>query len=439
MTKRIVRSVIFGLVVVLVAVSPVLAIPDPATPPQINAVYVYNDLLETGDTGILIDYFLDYDPAPGIPPPPDNETAGESFLAIFIDTDGVTQLRAVAPYVYIQSGYERGLMWIYFSADDTTTYSITSANSALYRIWLMGNPTLTWAGAPPKTVGTIDYWQPAGTSTPFLVALRVLALADSLELETSWGTPALDLIQATALGNKLTATGEEYFVNVIPQLRMIAPLAFSSSEENVVPEDIDYNTEFGAIMTDGTGTVTGSPIDLVEGVNSVDVTVIGTFTIELLKGTIGTVEDDTGAVTGSPVDLVFGTNTIIVPAGGTGLLTVTVNLNNAVTEAESGVVGGIFDLTAVAAYFGMSRWMMSGMVWLAISIILCAGVYKIDSDRESSYGGSGGSAKVVMLAFDVMLLLGMFLGMIHPIIGVLLFLGFSALIGYVFFFRQANV
>ncbi len=434
MVKRIIQSILIGMVTVLLVVSPVFAIADPNTVPQINAVYVYNDLLETGDTGILIDYFLDYDPVPGIP----TETAQESFMAIFIDTDGVTQLRSVAPYVFIESGYERGLMWIYFNAADTTTYSIDAVDSALYRIWLMGNPTLAWAGAPPKTIGTIDYWQPVGTSTPLLMALRVLGLADSLELEPSWGTPAQDMIQTTPLGNKLTTTGESYFENVIPYLRTMAPLAFASGEEYVVPEDIDYNTEFGAVMTDGTGTVTGSPITLVSGANSVDVTVIGTFTIELLSGTIGTVEDDTGAVTGSPVDLVAGTNTIIVPAGGTGLLTVTVALNNAATEADAAVTGGIFDLTAVGAMFGWSRWMVSGLLWLAISILVCAGVFKLDSDRDSSYGGAGGTAKVVMLAFDVMLLLGTFLGMVHPIVGALLFIAFSALIGYVFFFRQAN-
>lgn len=424
--KKVLRSVLFGAATVLFAVSPVLAIADPDSPPAVNAVYVYNDLLQDGDAGILISYGIEYAVLPA-------ETATEAYLAAFIDTDGTTILRAVAPYTFVDSGYGNGYVWIYFTAAEVTTYSIDSVDSALYRVWLMGNPTVAsgWAGDPPKTVGAIDYWQPADSNTALLFALRILSAADGLELD--W---ALDLIGSTSVGNKLTATGEEYFTNAINDLHSMAPLAFASGEEAIDPEDINYYTEFGATMTNGTGTVTGSPITLSSGANTVDVTVAGTFTLELEVGTIGTVVNGTGAVTGSPVDLVPGTNTVVVPGGGTGTLTVTVSLDNLAEDLESQASGGILDLSGVGTMFGMSRWMFSGLIWLLASVVLCAAVYGVDASRETYSGGSG---KVVMLAFDVMILIGVFLGLVHPVAGVLLFLGFSALVGYVFFFKPANI
>ena len=295
--RRLISAVIIALFVVMALAIPVLAIADPDSEPQVSAVYVYEDLLETGDAGVLIDYYLDY----GITGNPD-ETATEAYLATFVDIDGVTQLKSVAPYTYQDSGYGRGLAWIYFTAAENT---LDSANIALYEVWLMGNPTLAWAGDPPKTEVGVDYWQPADSSAATLMALRVLYYADALEL--IWGD---DLITETALGNRLTTAGESYFTNVISDLRAIAPSAFSAGTYDPVMEDLDYATSFGAILTNGTGTATGSPITLAEGANNVDVLTLGTFTIELNRGTEGTATSDVCDVVGTPATLRYGTNTI---------------------------------------------------------------------------------------------------------------------------------
>jgi len=252
--KRIIVSLFIVLILLLTVVSPVFAIADPDSPPSVNAVYVYN--LTDGGVGVLIDYYLDYDftlPITGTPVP--DETVTEAFLAVFVDTDNVTQLKSVAPYTFSNSGYGRGAVWIRFTAAEVATYGITSADIALYRVWLVGNPTLAWAGVPPKTVATIDYWQPAGSNTATLLALKVLTLADQLEL--AW---SLDMIEVTALGNRLTTLGASYFENVIPNLRTLAPACFSAGTYTPTLENIDYSTEYGAVMTNITGTVIGSPI-----------------------------------------------------------------------------------------------------------------------------------------------------------------------------------
>lgn len=409
------------LVLFLLPTGIALAIADPDSV-EVSAVYVYESLLEEDDVGILIDYYIDY---PSLP----DETVTEAFLAVFVDTDGATQLRSVAPYTYTDSGYGKGLVWIYFSAADVATHSIDSANEALYRIWLTGNPTLAWAGDPPITIAGIDYWVSSTVSTDRLVALRVLHYADILEL--AWSP--IDLIEETSAGNKLTGDGEEYFTNVITSLRTIAPAAFSTGEYGQTVEDIDYTTLFGAVMEDGTGTVAGSPITLTEGSQDVNVTVAGTFILTLQKGTTGNVTNNTGTVTGSPVDIMYGLNTITVPPGGEGLLTVLVELVDTTTIAEDTVIGTGFDLTTVAARFGMSRWMFSGLVWTLISMVVCAGVYQ----AKSRYGSGGG--KLVMIILNFMIIGGGLLGLLIPLAAVLMFIGWGALTAYSLFFRGATV
>lgn len=423
-----IRYIMLLFIVILALVSfptPVYAIADPDSPPQINAVYVYEDCLEDGDIGVLMDIYIDYAAYP-------SETATEAYLGIFIDTDGTTQLKTAAPYTYVNSGYERNLIWIYFDAAEVTTFSLDAANVALYRIWLTGNPTLSWAGDPPKTIATIDEWYTTGT-TATLIALRVLYYADLFEL--LW---TLDLIEATTLGNRLTTGGEEYFLNVIQDLRLIAPGCFSAGTVEPVYEDIDYETGYGAVSYNGTGVVTGSPVTLAEGTTTLTITTTGTIFFDLDQGTSGNVSSGTGTVSGSPADLVAGTSNITVTAGGT--IIVDVNLIDTSTILEDAILGTGLDLTTVAASFGMSRLMFSGIVWLVISVIICSATYKVTQGQQSMLGGGlgGGGGKVVLLVFDICIIGGALLGLLHVLVAVMMFIMFGVFTGYVIFFKGAN-
>ena len=416
-------AVLLALASILVPV-PVLAIADPDDI-QIFSVYVYEDCLETGDVGVMVHYLIDYAALP-------TETATEAYMAIFLDTDGATHLAAVAPYTYVDSGYGQGVIWIYFSASDVVTHGLDRTNLSLYRVRLSGNPTVPsgWAGDPPAISTVIDYWQETG-DTAVLVALRVLAMADHLEL--IW---LLDLVESTPLGNKLTTLGEEYFTNVITDLRTIAPNAFA--EGTIDPEypDIDFTQQFGAAMTNLSGNVTGSPIELTEGETTVNVTVAGTFTMELEQGTVGnvtgTVGGGTETLTGDPVSLVAGTST--VETSTTGTLVVNVWLNTTQQILIDTVEGTAFDLTDVATHFGMSRMWMSSIVWFIVTILVCAAVYKKASAQAPS-----GASKVTFLVFNVMFIGGILLSMLPLVVGVLLFLASDVFIGYILFFRGANV
>ncbi len=439
MVKRLLYSIVLAILVVLLTAMPVLAIDAPNTPPQITSANIFEDLAEEGDMGVLIDYYLDYDPAPGIP----TEPVTESYLAAFIDTDGVTQINTVAPYtfqdiLYTDNGYQRGVIWIYISAADVTSYGIDRANRALHEVWLMGNPTIPsgWVGDPPKTTAGIGFWQETGDSA-VLLAQSVLTLAQALEL--AW---TLDMIETTPLGSRLTTTGEGYFENVIQDLRSIAPTCFAVTSVTQVQEDLDYSTAFGATIADGTGTIPISPLDLVEGVNTVDITGNGTLIVELVKGTVGTAADNPGGgtVVGSPTPLVYGTNTITVALAGTNDILVTVNLVDTQSAITDTITGTALDLgvlypgavQTLPEQFGMSTMMFSGLVWMVITILICAATFKVKGQV------GGGSGKTVMIVFDICIIGGGVLGLLDILVAVLLFILFGMLTGYVLFYRSAS-
>jgi len=420
------------LISVIALPSVALAIDDPNTAPAINEVLVYDNLPEVGGIGVLIDYFLDYDPAPGIP----TEPVSEAYIAVFVDTDGITQLKSVAPYAFDSNGYGRGAVWIEFSAAEVTLYGLTSTDIADYRIWLVGNPTIAsgWVGDPPKTTAIIDEWHSATTAAAAgaLLALDVLDYARLLGL--AW-TETLE--ETTALGNRLTAMGESYFENVIQNLRDLAPTAFSSGMIAPVLEDIDFATEYGAVATSGAlCIVAGSPDDIVEGGDVITVGgALGTFTITLQAGTEGTITDLVGSITLSPSDLVAGDN--VITATGLGTLTVDVELVTTQTILTDTVTGTGFDATDTATDFGMSRLMFSSLLWFGLSIIICASAYagtrKLNVFRPSS-SGPGNS---VMLLFAICLIGGALLGLLDMRVAAMLVIAYAAFIGYVLFFRTS--
>ncbi len=419
--------VLFAVVLALVPATPVFAIDDPDDPPEIPAVFVFEGLLEDGDVGVFIEYFVDYTMA-GTP----TEPITESFLAVFVDTDGTTQLRTTAPFAFNDNGYGAGIAWIFFTAAEATAFGLTSASIADYRIWFTGNPTLTWVPGPdpPKIIGTIDTWQTTGDMNLNL-AVRVLTKAQALE--APW-TPD-DLVQVTSIGSRLTPLGESYFENAIPNLRNLAPGVFSSGTTVPVQEDIDYTTLFGAVVTGAI--VVGSPVALVSGSQIINVNAVGTFVAELEQGTVGTVTSGTATVTGSPTDIVAGTNTLTVTAapGPPDTVTIVVNLEDTTTAFEDSALGTGLDLTPLADLWGVSRWLLSGVVWIVITILILAGVFKV---TPGQFGAASGS-KVLLPTLIVCLIAGALLGLLKPLVVAVAFILLTGFfVGYVLLFRGSS-
>jgi len=427
MKRKLALTAVVTMILVLLFPAVALAIDDPDALAT-NDVYVYEHLLETGDCGVLMVNNIQYDPTAN-----PAETITEAYLGIFIDTDGSTQLKATAPYYFTDTGddgWGMGIIWIYFTAAEVTTYSIDSADELLYSNWLTGNPTLVLNPGPnpPNIAAPISYWQPAGTSTSTLFTLRILSLATTLG--TAWGTP---LIQDTALGHRLTSDGEDYFTNSIPNLRDIAPSLFASGTYDPVQEPIDYSTAFGATMTNGTGTmVAASPLTLTSGANTIAIATTGNFTLDLVKGTEGTAVSSGATLDSSPIDLVYGESTINVSAlAGDNSIVVTVALVDTQTTITGSVTGTGLDVEPVATLFGMSTMMMSGLIWLGVSVMVSAGVYKTRGSRTSG--------KSVFYIFYVCLTGGVILGLLPVLASTLLFIGAMLVVAYVVFFRSSGV
>jgi hypothetical protein len=196
---------------------------------------------------------------------------------------------------------------------------------------------------------------------------------------------------------------------------------------------VSYDTAFGATATSGTAVVTGSPQTLTEGTDSVSVTTNGTIIIDLAQWTSGNITDDTGTMTGSPVTLYPGVNTLTVTNNGT--FTTLLEVIDTSTIYGDTVTGTGFDLTDLAVIFGMSRWELSGLIWMLITIAACIATY-----RKQRLGSEGsGAAKTVMFLFAIMLVGGMLLGMLHPLVVSLLLIVDGAFIGYILFFRSETL
>ena len=437
MLKRIGIVVVCALVVLMALAMPVLAIDQPDTDPDVDAVLVYEDLLEDGDIGILINYYIDYTIA-GTP----TEPVSDAYLAVFIDTDGITQLKAVSPYTFVDNGYYRGLVWIYFSADEVDTFSIESVDEALYSVWLTGNPTVAsgWTGDPPKTIAGISQWYTTGDSA-VLLAQQVLAYADMLEL--AWSP--LDMIEATALGNRLTATGAAYFTNVITNLRTMAPACFATGTVTPTLEDIDYDVSFGAVVTSGTTIVDDSPLTLDTGANTITVNGVGVFTVELEEGTYGTIADGTATITDSPSNLVPGVNIITVDGGALpGTLIITVALSSIQQTATEEVEGTGFDVgivipggavETVPEMFGMSTIMFSGLLWAMVTVLICGAAYA--GIKKAGGMDTRGAGSIVMLFAVISLIGGALMGLVDMRVVAMLAIGYGAFIGYMLFFRTS--
>lgn len=429
MMKRITLSLLLAVVVMVMLPLQVFAIAYPDNTVEVNTVYVYNDLLEVGDAAVLINYRLPYAAIP-------TEPASETYLGVFVDTDGTTQLSATQPYAGNEKGYNYGIMWIYFTAAEVTALSIDRANSALYRIWLSPNPTATWPGAPQASqIGTITDWETVAESTSVALTADVRAIAQTLG--TEWNSDSTYLLESVVgRGFVFTAAGEAYFDYAIPNLRVMAPALYNTGTVDPTIEDIDYLTLFGATLTNGTGTVIGSPITLVSGTQTVNASGLGTLVFDLHKGTVGSMTNNTGIVTGSPIDLVAGETTVTVT--GIGLFTVVVELDNTQSGITDTVTGTALDLTDAATAFGFADRVLlfSGLVWLVITIIICSAIYVTGTKANPQI--NRGMGKVTLLVFDICIIGGAVLGLMPVAVAVLMFIGFGFFTGYVLFFRGSS-
>lgn len=215
-----------------IVVTPVLAIDDPDSI-SINAVYAYRHCLETGDQLYLVDYTVSYTINP-------DENITTAYIGRLMN--GTVELGNTTPYAYYDEGYDRGIFAIYLSASEAPAWA------GAYTIKLVGNPTLTWAGAPPSDTESTIYWSTSTGigSTQTELGDRILYYADLLEQE--W---AINMIDTDNSGfSYLSEYGADYFSNSIENLNLIAPNIFTNRSLAPDWESNEQGTSYAATLAD---------------------------------------------------------------------------------------------------------------------------------------------------------------------------------------------
>jgi hypothetical protein len=222
--KKLLRAFLLSLLVFVMYSPRVHAIALPDTGPFILSVNAYTNYLELGDTLIGIFY---NDPYTVLP----TETITESMIARFVDN--TTELARAAPYAYVSKGYGLGMVWMYLDAASSPSWG------GNYTIEFTGNPTLSWPGGlPPNVSTTAITWRTTAIMDATKILIRAHVLSWAATLGNSW---SLALVSNPATGTVLSAYGEAYFVNVIPQVRTTVPTLFSQSVQVATHTDTSSN------------------------------------------------------------------------------------------------------------------------------------------------------------------------------------------------------
>ena len=205
------------------------ALPDSA--PTVQSMYVYRNLLETGDRLYLIYANIPYAVPPSTPEP-------DTFIWNLIDVTP-TVLGATVGYNFNNSGYGYNLYSMYFPAADGLIWG------AGYTARLRGNPAAF--AVPP----VYNYAFPASAYTVLTAqadnqaALSSTILALCHDLDERWGlTPAASLLMETDVGSALSVNGEAFIRGAIPGAQALAPGAFYTSISDVTATDRTWSDNY---------------------------------------------------------------------------------------------------------------------------------------------------------------------------------------------------
>ena len=224
MPRRLANSLLAVALAALLFALPALAVAGVPNAPTTIAIeedtnndIALRDLLETGDMLVLASYNLAYATFPV-------DNVDVNFLAQL--KNGATVLKTSTPYPYNDGGYGKGVISTYLTAAEVTAASLGAWPFAGLTLTLQGNPTIfTTVPTTTHTLAAGNYTTGSGfdTNSAFLQA-QVLAKAAALQ--SSW-----TLVLLTDTGRLDVANGAPYFTLSVPNLRIMAPDAFSVATE----------------------------------------------------------------------------------------------------------------------------------------------------------------------------------------------------------------
>ena len=258
---RLLAALVLAFILLLFLVTPALAIPNPDSGPTIESVSIYRHTLETDDTLIVVQYYLDYTTNP-------SETINQAFFGRFMSADG-SELANVAPYAYYDKGYDHGIFSMYLDASYVSYWNTGCT------VRFEGNPMLDWAGTPPSTTTSTLNWHATSTSqaTRLLLGSDIIQIANSLS--NYW---SVALTTETAIGTLLSSYGEQYFTNAIPNLRTMCPNIFSGGVVAPVYEEKEFTKSYrDTLLGRWDGTMTGNALQGLSDWTTIPLTVVKGF------------------------------------------------------------------------------------------------------------------------------------------------------------------
>lgn len=232
--RRVARAV--ACVVAIFLALPWTVLADPAVPDtlEVRDLVVVRNTIESGDYAILLLYNIYYS---GAPP---SQSAQELFRIRLMSVDGTTELGAVLPYPYHNSGYDYGLACLYFDSASAPTWETS------YIVELSGNPA-EWTTIPvvTKTLVMADFSGFEDQEANQEVAETFIreACADT---EVNWDTT---LLNTSASGTILSTTGETYVVSAVPGSPNMAPGVFYTQTYTPQYEERDWDTTLADTYT----------------------------------------------------------------------------------------------------------------------------------------------------------------------------------------------
>lgn len=212
---------LLGVAAVLIP-STIFAIANPDTI-NIDSVYAYSGVRESGDLLIVVRYNLAYGTTP-------TEPVSDAYVGRFLR--GTSELNSVEPFPFNARGYGVGVFSLYWTNSQRTTDSIefTNTNSENYIVGLSGKAG-QFPGTVPSTSTTAISWRDATRTVPLLTQ-DILQLGQDLENNTGWSANIQDIITGITGSLTLTSTGENYFSSAVPNLQTMVPDIFSSAAQS---------------------------------------------------------------------------------------------------------------------------------------------------------------------------------------------------------------
>lgn len=274
MRSRVWLGLVVGLVLFLYfGLTPVFGISNPDSI-SIGDVYVFKDLMETGDQL----YFCRYDVAYNSTP---TEDPDDTFQMALYHVSG--NLVATRPLNY----YNENIISIYLTAAQVSSYSMTWQAAHVVRIQGMPSifsPLVENVNMRTSTLSPSDFYE-----VEFLPGVMI---AQAEILEVSWATTLLDAY------DRLNTTGAAFFLAAVPQLGTVAPEIFSVVQGGVTVDYVTYNDTYADSLKANQGANLSGAISSIGGIFRVQNAEWTAFLLVVMLFLMvgGTVSSDAGQV-----------------------------------------------------------------------------------------------------------------------------------------------